>query len=117
MSDPQSFDDLLPDSPNAPTFSEPWQAQAFALTVTLHQKNLFSWDEWATTLSEEIAKDKAAEGPKDGSNYYDLWLAALERLVTAKGAASPDELAELKRAWTENYLATPHGQPVPEPGS
>lgn len=117
MSAPQSFENLLPTSSDAPIFNEPWQAQAFALTVTLHQQGLFSWDEWATTLSEEIAKDKAVGGPDDGSNYYDLWLAALERLVTTKGAATGRELAELKQAWTENYLATPHGQPVPEPDS
>lgn len=117
MSNPQSFEDLLPESPDAPTFREPWQAQAFALTVTLHQQNLFTWDEWATTLSKEIAKDKTTGGPTDGSNYYSLWLAALERLVTEKGAASGDELKSLKQAWTDNYLATPHGQPVPEPKS
>lgn len=115
MSTPQSFEDLLPNASAAPVFNEPWQAQAFALTVTLHQQSLFTWDEWATTLSEKIAKDKAANGPDDGSNYYNLWLEALEHLVTAKGAASDEELATLKEAWTENYLATPHGQPVPEP--
>ncbi len=112
---PQSFSDLLPKTEGEPVFSEPWQAQAFALTVTLHKNELFTWDEWAATLGEEIAKDKAAGGPADGSNYYDLWLAALERLVTAKGAASAEDLAVLKDGWRENYLATPHGQPVPEP--
>lgn len=112
---PQSFSDLLPKTDGEPVFSEPWQAQAFALTVTLHKNKLFTWDELASTLGEEIAKDKAAGGPADGSNYYDLWLGALERLVTVKGAASPEDLAALKDGWRESYLATPHGQPVPEP--
>lgn len=115
MSEPQSFADLLPKTVNEPIFSEPWQAQAFALTVTVHQQGLFTWEEWATCLSEEIAADKAAGGPADGSNYYALWLAALERLARDKGAVSGSELATLKEAWKDNYIATPHGQPVPEP--
>jgi nitrile hydratase accessory protein len=115
VSEPQSFADFLPKSVSEPIFEEPWQAQAFALTVTVHQRGLFTWDEWATCLSEEIAADKASDGPVDGSNYYALWLATLERLVDEKGAASGDELVALKDAWRENYIATPHGQPVPEP--
>lgn len=116
MSEPQSFTDLLPKTEGEPTFEEPWQAQAFALTVTLHKGGLFTWDEWAATLGDEISRDKAAGGAQDGSNYYALWLGALERLVTDKGAASAADLAALKEAWKENYLVTPHGQPIPEPG-
>ena len=112
---PRSFEDLLPNQENDPVFNEPWQAEAFALTVTLHKVGLFSWSEWAEALGTEISKDKTVEGPEDGSNYYVLWLAALEHLVTVKGATSTAELAKLKQAWTENYLATPHGLPIPEP--
>ena len=32
-------------------FAEPWQAEAFALAVALHEKGLFSWSEWAEALS------------------------------------------------------------------
>ncbi len=116
MSEPQNFEDLLPKTENEPMFGEPWQAQAFALTVTLHKNGVFTWDEWAETLGAEITKDKEAGGVADGSNYYALWLGALEHLVTSKGAATADDLADLKAAWKDNYLATPHGQPVPEPG-
>ena len=38
-------------------FAEPWQAEAFAMTVALHERGLFSWGEWAAALSvggEEI---------------------------------------------------------------
>lgn len=115
MTEPQSFSELLTNTVGEPTFNEPWQAQAFALTVTAHKQDLFTWDEWATCLSEEITADKAAGGPEDGSNYYALWLSALERLITVKGAATEEELSGLKQAWTESYLATPHGQPVQEP--
>ena len=39
-----------------PPFREPWEAQAFAMTVKLHEAGHFTWPEWAAVLSEEIAK-------------------------------------------------------------
>ena len=50
--------------------------------------------------------------PDDGSRYYEHWLAALERLVTAKGLAAPTALVTRKEAWVAAYRNTPHGQPV-----
>ena len=41
---------------NAPVFAEPWMAQAFAMVLTLHQRGLFSWPEWAEALSAAIAR-------------------------------------------------------------
>src|SRR5437773_2348303 len=72
-----------------PVFAEPWQAQAFALTVKLSEQGHFTWKEWASALALEL-HDAAGRGePDDGSRYYEHWLAALERLVTAKGLAEP----------------------------
>jgi nitrile hydratase accessory protein len=90
--------------PEAP-FDEPWQAQAFALTLELHARGTFTWSEWATALGEVIAA--APDAP-----YYDSWLVALEGLARAKALTDGAELAERKGAWTEAYLHTPHGQPV-----
>ncbi|MFL2769684.1 MAG: nitrile hydratase accessory protein [Rhodospirillaceae bacterium] len=115
MIKPQSFEGLLPKTMDEPLFSEPWQAQAFALTVTLHSSGLFTWDEWAETLGGEIAKDKEHGENIDSSNYYSLWLSALESLVAVKGAITMADLLALREAWKENYLTTPHGQPIPEP--
>ncbi len=53
-----------------------------------------------------------AGDPDDGSRYYDRWLAALERLVTAKHLVDATELARRRQDWHAAYLATPHGQPV-----
>jgi hypothetical protein len=41
----------------------------------------------------------------------------LERLVAAKQVLSAADLDRRKAAWTQAYLATPHGQPVELPGS
>ncbi len=91
-----------------PVFAEPWQAQTFALAVSLSEQGHFTWKEWAAALAEEI---KAAE-PDDGSRYYHHWLAALERLVTEKGLYDSASLAARKEAWAEAYRHTPHGKPV-----
>lgn len=98
----------LPRDAEGPVFAEPWQAQAFALAVTLHERGAFTWPEWAQALSEELAGDPH----DDGGRYYDHWVAALERLVSARALAAPDELSVRKAAWREAYLHTPHGQPV-----
>lgn len=89
-------------------FEEPWQAEAFALTVGLHAAGVFSWPEWSQTLAEEIA-ELAERGTED---YFGCWLNALETLLTEKGAATRSELTELAAAWRQAYRTTPHGQPV-----
>ena len=35
-------------------FAEPWQAQAFALALQLHEQRAFTWTEWAAALSERL---------------------------------------------------------------
>ncbi len=86
-----------------PVFREPWEAQAFALTVSLHERGLFTWPEWTALLSEELAS---------GDDYYRCWLAALERLVTSRGLAAADELARHRGAWERAAERTPHGTPI-----
>ena len=96
----------------APVFREPWEAQAFALTLTLRERGLFTWNEWAAALSGEIRKARAKGDPDDGSTYYCHWLSALERLAAAKGITSKAALAERRAAWDRAAHATPHGQPI-----
>ena len=95
-----------------PVFAEPWQAQAFAMAIQLHERGLFTWPEWAAARSAQIAAAQAAGDVDLGDTYYCHWLAALESLVTAKGAARADELARCARAWDHAADRTPHGQPI-----
>ena len=92
-----------------PVFHEPWEAQAFAMATLLQQRGLITSAEWTAALSHEIA---TAQEPDDGSDYYHHWLAALERLVAAKGLLSEPELARRKAEWAEAAATTPHGQPI-----
>jgi len=102
----------IPRDEGGPVFAEPWQAQAFALAVKLSEAGHFTWKEWAAALAAEIAAAAARGEPDDGSHYYDHWLAALEKLVTAKGLTDSNALAERKEAWADAYRHTPHGKPI-----
>jgi nitrile hydratase accessory protein len=95
-----------------PVFAEPWQAQAFALAVTLSGQGHFTWKEWAGELADTLRAAADRGEPDDGSRYYVHWLATLERLVIAKGLANQAALVARKDAWTAAYLNTPHGNPV-----
>lgn len=102
----------LPTNTDGPVFAEPWQAQAFALAVRLHAAGRFTWPEWADTLATVLREATARGEPDDGTHYYTHWLAALERLTTAKNLVNTTELAQRKIAWEAAYLGTPHGRPV-----
>jgi len=95
-----------------PVFREPWEAQVFALAVSLSERGLFSWNEWTAILGDEIKKAQAAGDPDTGETYYYHWLNALERLVAAKGLADPRTLARTRDAWATACARTPHGTPI-----
>jgi len=107
-----SGESLRPGGGDTPVFNEPWEAHAFAMVLTLHERGLFTWREWAGTLAAQIATAQAAGDPDDGGTYYRHWLAALESLVASKGASSADELDRTARAWDHAADRTPHGQPI-----
>lgn len=102
-----------PGEAHPPPFASPWQAQAFALALSLQESGCFSRTEWSDALGRAIARDEACNGPDTtGARYYECWLAALEELLQIKGLAAPDALQLRRREWEEAYLSTPHGQPV-----
>ncbi|WP_245895384.1 nitrile hydratase accessory protein [Pontivivens insulae] len=88
-----------------PVFAEPWEAQAFALIVHLHERGAFTWAEWADALSSEIHGGQTLA-------YYQHWLKALETLVAAKGLTSASALTARKQDWLDAAARTPHGQPI-----
>lgn len=102
----------MPRDADGPVFNAPWEAQAFAMTLALHERGLFSWSEWAEVLAAQIAAAQAAGDRDTGDTYYRHWLAALESLVARKGASSEDELARYRHAWDHAADRTPHGQPI-----
>lgn len=88
-----------------PVFNEPWEAQAFAMTMNLHQNGVFEWQEWADTLSREIHSGTVR-------SYYEHWLSALEKIVADKALTTIPDLAEVKSRWQQAAIETPHGQAI-----
>src|SRR3954454_20758194 len=59
----------LPQDAEGPVFREPWEAQAFAMTLALHERGLFKWPEWAAPLSDEIKRAQGQGEPDTGETY------------------------------------------------
>ena len=82
------------------------------MALALHERGVFTWNEWAQTLGDEIKRAQAAGDPDTGETYYMHWLAALERLVAEKGVATRDTLHRYRDAWDRACDRTPHGKPI-----
>ena len=86
-------------------FSEPWQAQGFAMVVALHERGLFAWEEWSALIGAALEAEPARP-------YWHSWLVALEALMLRHGIAGGKEVAAMSLAWREAADRTPHGQPI-----
>ena len=102
----------IPRNDEGPVFREPWEAQAFALAVSLHERGLFTWTEWANVLGDEIKKAQASGDPDTGETYYHHWLATLERIVAEKSLTDARTLERTRDAWERACARTPHGAPI-----
>ena len=102
----------VPRDADGPVFREPWEAQAFAMTLALHERGVFTWPEWAAALAAEIKRAQAAGDPDTGETYYSHWLNTLEKLVAEKGVTTADTLHRYRDAWDRASDRTPHGQPI-----
>jgi len=102
----------IPRDDGGPVFHEPWEAQAFAMALALHERSLFTWPEWAAMLAAEIKRAQQAGDPDTGETYYHHWLNALERMVAEKGITDADTLRRYHDAWDHAADRTPHGLPI-----
>lgn len=102
----------IPRDEDGPVFREPWEAHAFAMALALHARGLFTWNEWAAALADEIKRAQAEGDPDTGETYYRHWLATLEHLVAAKGVATSEALHRYRDAWDHAADRTPHGKPI-----
>jgi nitrile hydratase accessory protein len=102
----------VPRDGEGPVFREPWEAQAFAMTLALYERGLFTWPEWAAALSDEIKRAQAAGDPDTGETYYTHWLNALERMVATKQITTQVDLRRYRDAWDHAADRSPHGEPI-----
>ena len=98
--------------PSPPTFQEPWHAQLFALTVHLNEAGRFAWPDWAARFSATLKAHGMAKDLDGGDDYFTAWLETLEVLLVEKGWAEAAQVAQMRDAWEQAYVRTPHGAPV-----
>ena len=56
---------------DGPAFAEPWMAQAFACTVHLSRRGLFTWNEWVDIIAyaqSRMRTDVGETNPRDHSH-------------------------------------------------
>ncbi len=95
-----------------PGFDEPWHAQAFAMTMHLAKRGLFSWDEWVGAFIPEVREQPQRADEDVNAAYFRQWLTALEKLLAARGLCSGESVHEYAEIWRRAYLNTRHGDPV-----
>jgi nitrile hydratase subunit beta len=84
-------------SPEAPPrnngelrFASEWERRAFGLAVALSKAGHFEWEDFREALIDEIRAWEATHDLHDCSwNYYERWLAALERVLASSGLVAP----------------------------
>lgn len=109
MNQPARFPRVI--GADEPVFAEPWEARAFAMAVSLHERGLYTWSEWADALASRIKASQAHADPNVGETYYQHWLDALEDLLARKGIGSA-ETARWRAAWQHAANRTAHGAPI-----
>ena len=116
-----SLVDVLPRGERIPrrdgevAFDQAWEIRAFALTVALHEKLGFPWEEFQAELIAAITRWEAAQADLSTWSYYERWLAALEELARGKGWLTADELDGRTREILDQPSTMDHHHAVREP--
>ncbi|MEX2489880.1 MAG: nitrile hydratase accessory protein [Pseudomonadales bacterium] len=86
-------------------FDAPWEGRAFGMARALCERGYFDWDEFRAELIDQISAWEASPECTEEYRYYDLFLAALTRIIEQKSLCQGPDLVmrELE------FAARPHG--------
>jgi nitrile hydratase accessory protein len=66
----------------APQFDHEWQRRAFGLALALSEFGHYGWSDFQQSLIETIGQwESTPESERGDWDYYDHWVAALEKVV------------------------------------
>ena len=66
----------------APQFEHDWQRRAFGLALALSEFGHYAWSDFQASLIETIGRwENTPECERGGWEYYDHWVAALEKVI------------------------------------
>ncbi|MFC7052539.1 nitrile hydratase accessory protein [Hansschlegelia quercus] len=74
-----------PSAPDGLAFEQPWEAQAFALTLALSERGVFTLEEFQQSLISRIGAYEATACIVGGEDYYTRWIEALQDLLAERG--------------------------------
>ena len=111
MSERPDLDALpaIPRDREGPVFAEPWEAQAFALAVRLHERGCFTWREWTDALAAEIG---AARQRGDTATGHYLVPCLLPSSLAGGAGCQSEAQRRRHDEWDRAVRATPHGRPI-----
>lgn len=82
-------------------FGHEWERTAFGVALALAKQGTFEWDDFRDELIAEIAAWEKTHALDDSSwNYYEQFLAALEKAVVKKGVVKANEIVAALKAET-----------------
>ncbi|ODN69147.1 nitrile hydratase accessory protein [Methylobrevis pamukkalensis] len=89
-----------PDSPPRANgtlcFTNDWERTVFGMALALAREGHFEWDEFRDELIAEIAAwEEANPVDRSGWDYYERFLAALEKAVAKSGLLDAGDMATL----------------------
>ncbi len=102
----------IPRDTEGPVFREPWEAQAFAMALALHERGLFTWPEWAATLADEIKRAQAPAIPTPARPITGTGSTRSNASSPRRASPDPATLARYRDAWDHAADRTPHGEPI-----
>lgn len=90
----------IPRQNGEPVFEEIWQSRAFGIAVALYNKGKYPWEDFRDNLAEQIKPEdcKFLESSETETefNYYEHWVATLEKLLLERGLLSQQEIERRK---------------------
>lgn len=94
-----------PDGLGDATFTEPWMARAFGMTLGLAERGWFSFKEFQAALIEVIGRYERHGQIDDESTYFTCWIEALTGLLRRRGLVPEDRLAAVERLLVDDAAA------------
>lgn len=80
-------------------FGEPWAARAFALTLALSERELFTLKDFQAALIRRVGSFERAACLTGDTDYYTQWIEALGDLLAERGV-----LSEARLEWLEEQV-------------
>ncbi|MEM9005120.1 MAG: nitrile hydratase accessory protein [Cyanobacteria bacterium P01_F01_bin.86] len=74
-------------------FDRDWEKMAFGVAIALSKQGHYEWEDFRQTLIATISEWEATHDLADPEwDYYQCWLAALEKVAIASGVVNAKEL-------------------------